>query len=317
MTMSANPDVHAYSDGATPPSALTAAARNGPVSPRSLQVAPGAAAISRPVTRPRASASGVLLAAASLLLAALSVAMGAVSWHAQYAYIYAVKHERLASALEAFGLDCGAVVFSILGIALARLGRRAVIERALVCICAAGSCAMNAAGADLGSPRSVGAFVMPPVLFAITSDRLVSVIRRIGLGPAADAESQRSAWRTGGMALLYLLRLTAAPASTMRGARRALLDATPLPTASAGPSATARQQPRRAAARCKDMSRPGGGTKAAQLISLAAQRHELATIPLEKVSGLATELAGQIGYHPGTARRVLLRHVRQLQRGRQ
>jgi len=263
--------------------------------------------------RRRLTMSGVLLATAALLLAGLAVAMGVVSWHAQYAYIFAVKHERTASALEALGLDCGAVVFSILGIALARLGRRAVIERTLVCICAAGSCAMNAAGADLGSPRSVAAFIMPPVLFAITSDRLVSVIRRTALGPAADAEAQRSAWRTAGLAGLYVLRLLLAPPSTIRGARRALLDATPLPAVPAGPPATARAQARRPAATRRNRSHPAGSTKAAELLSLAAKRHDLATIPIEKVSSLATELAKQIGYHPGTARRVLLRHVRQLQ----
>ena len=110
----------------------------------------------------RITFGGVLITAAGLLLLALAAAMGAVSWHAQFAFIYAIKHVRVAAVLEALGLDCGAVVFAILGIALARLGRRAVIERALVCVCAVGSCAMNAAGADLGSPRSVAVFMMPP-----------------------------------------------------------------------------------------------------------------------------------------------------------
>lgn len=84
---------------------------------------------------------------------------------------------------------------------------------------------MNAAGADIGSPRSVAAFVMPPVLFAITSDQLVSVIRRNTLGLAADAEAQRSAWRTAGLAVLYTLRLAATPHGLRHGqAERALHD---------------------------------------------------------------------------------------------
>jgi hypothetical protein len=265
------------------------------------------------VQRPQASASGVLLAAASLLLTALAAAMGVVSWHAQYAFIFSVKHQQVASALEALGLDCGAVVFSILGTALARLGRRAVIERALVCVCAAWSCAMNAAGADLSSPRSVGAFVMPPVLFAITSDRLVSVVRRIALGSTADAEAQRSAWRTGGLAALYAVRLAVAPVSTVRGARLALLQATPVP-ARAALAAETRRLPSRERTRRDPSGRSRDGmSKAARLIALAGHRHDLATIPVEKVSRLATELAGEIGYHPGTARRVLLAHVRDLQ----
>ena len=170
-----------------------------------------------------------LLAGACVLLAGLAVTMGVVSWHAQYVFVLAAKHQRLAAALEALGLDTGAVIFAVLGIALARLGRRAVIERALVCACAAGSGGMNLLGADLGSPRSVAVFVMPPLLFAAGSDRLIAVIRRAALGPAEDGQAQRSAWRLAALALLYLLRLAAAPPSTMVGVRRALLNATPLP----------------------------------------------------------------------------------------
>ena len=54
-------------------------------------------------------------------------------------------------------------------------------------------------------------------------------------------------------------------------------------------------------------------SKADQLIRLASERHDLATIPADKVARLATELAADIGYHAGTARRVLLAHVRHLQ----
>ncbi len=80
----------------------------------------------------------VLLVVASLLLAADGAAMGVVSWHAQYAFVFAAKQQSLASALEALGLDAGAVIFALLGIALARLQRRAVVERMLVVACAAG-----------------------------------------------------------------------------------------------------------------------------------------------------------------------------------
>jgi hypothetical protein len=268
------------------------------------------------------TAGGVLLTAAGLLLLALAVAMGIVSWHAQFAFIYAIKHQRLAASLEALGLDCGAVVFSILGIALARLGRRAVIERALVCICAAGSCAMNAAGSDLGSPRSVAAFIMPPLLFAITSDRLISVIRRSALGRLADDEAQRSAWRVAGTAFLYVLRFALAPPSTARGLRQAVLNATPVPAAPDAPAqlpgsapaalpASTAPKPKRAGARRT------GPTKAERLVAAAAERHDLAAIDPAKVSTLATSLAAEIGLHPATARRVLLGHVRALQDGGQ
>jgi hypothetical protein len=314
MTVPASPTTRALADGATTFSGPTRRAGSHLEAPQSWRLAPSTSANGGTGQKPGANTSGVLLAAASVLLAGLAVAMGVVSWHAQYAFIFSVKHQRPASALEALGLDCGAVVFSLLGVALARLGRRAVIERALVCICAAWWCAMNAADADLASPRSIGAFVMPPVLFAITSDRLVSVIRRNALGPAADAEAQQSAWRTGGLAVLYALRLAVAPASTIRGGRVALLEATPVPSAAtAVTAAEVRYLPAPERARNNKPARNNGPSKADQLIRLADQRHNLADIPVERVSRLATELASEIGYHPGTARRVLLAHVRRLQ----
>jgi hypothetical protein len=156
----------------------------------------------------------LLLVIASLLLAADGSAMGVVSWHAQYAFVFAAKGQVIASALEALGLDAGAVIFALLGIALARLGRRAVVERMLVVACAAGSCVMNLLGANLGSPKSVAVYVMPPVLFAAMSDRLIAVIRRAGMGKREDSETQRSAWRVIGLALLYLLRFVLAAPST-------------------------------------------------------------------------------------------------------
>lgn len=283
-----------------------------------------ASAMPRLTWMSRITVGGVLLTAAGMLLVPLAVAMGVVSWHAQYAFIFAIKHQELAAALEALGLDCGAVVFSILGIALARLGRRALIERALVCVCAAGSCAMNAAGADLGSPRSVAAFIMPPLLFAITSDRLIAVIRRSALGRSDDDESQRSAWRLAGTAFLYGLRLLAAPPSTAKGARAALLNATPLPEINRtpvtyvpaqlptnGPAAQA-SSPRNLK---KRRAKAAGPTKTERLLAAAADRHDLTTLPLNRVSAMATGLAPEVDLHPGTARRVLLTHVRKLQSG--
>lgn len=63
----------------------------------------------------------------------------------------------------------------------------------------------------------------------------------------------------------------------------------------------------------KPRNRTGGPTKRDQMIALAAERHDLAALPLERVSGVANDLAAEIGYSPGTARRELLAHVRQLQ----
>jgi hypothetical protein len=54
-------------------------------------------------------------------------------------------------------------------------------------------------------------------------------------------------------------------------------------------------------------------TKRDQMITLAAQRHNLVSLPLGEVSKLASALAEEIGYSAGTARRELLSHVRTLQ----
>lgn len=288
-------------------------------------VAAPAEPAAEPVTAKPTDTTGPLLVIAALLLLALAVAMGIVSWHAQYAFVLAIKHQRMAATFEALGLDAATVVFSVLGIVLARLGRRAVVERVLVCLCAAGSAGMNLAGADLGSPRSVAAYVMPPVLFAITSDRLIAVIRRAALGPDADRESQRSAWQVGGLAALYLLRLVVAPWSTLRGGRQALLNATPLPELPGPAAAVAIEAPRPAAGASSKPSRRSGSrgpkpgtTKTQRLLDLVAERHgPLAEFPLTDVSRVATGIAPEVGIHAGSARSALRAAVLAAQDGGQ
>jgi len=49
------------------------------------------------------------------------------------------------------------------------------------------------------------------------------------------------------------------------------------------------------------------------MIELAGQRRDLALVPLAEVSQLASSVAAEIDYSPGTARRELVRHVRGLQ----
>jgi hypothetical protein len=51
------------------------------------------------------------------------------------------------------------------------------------------------------------------------------------------------------------------------------------------------------------------------MIALAGQRHDLTTVPLKQVSGIANTIGGEVSLSPGTARRVLLAHVRDLQNG--
>ena len=165
----------------------------------------------------------VLLCCAALLLLGLAAAQGYVSWRAQYGFIFAAKREPWPSALEALGLDTGAVIFALLGLAHARMGRPARIERTLNIACALGSMTMNLLSADLGSPRSVAVYVLPALLYAACSDRLIAT--------AAHAAGVRetSLWRFAGVGLLYALRAVVAFPSTAMGLRLRLLEATPLP----------------------------------------------------------------------------------------
>ncbi len=190
-----------------------------------------------------------LVSAAAILLGLLAAGLFVVSLTAQYRYVFAVKHQSVPSAIEAIGLDAGMTVFSLLALGLAMAGQSARIERALIVVCAVASAAQNYAAADVMSPRSVAAYVMPPLFLALVVDRVVAVVRRHVLG---DAE--RSVWAAVGrglaavvkglgLVLLYLLRLVLAPPSTSAGLRRMVLIATPLPAAPQRPAFPAAEVP--------------------------------------------------------------------------
>jgi len=143
-----------------------------------------------PATARRPGAA--LIGTAAWLLAALALGLLAVSLAAQYRYIDGQRHQALTSGIEAGALDIGMIIFSLLALGLARAGQSARIERGLVVACAAGSALMNYAAADVTSPRSVLAFVMPPVFLAIVVDRVVVVVRRhvLGTAPAETAAAE-------------------------------------------------------------------------------------------------------------------------------
>jgi hypothetical protein len=80
----------------------------------------------------------------------------------------------------------------------------------------------------------------------------------------------------------------------------------------------AAHRPSRTSAWIRREARPTGprgarATKRGQMIELAGQRRDLASVPLAEVSQLASSVAAEIGYSPGTARRELVRYVRGLQ----
>ncbi len=168
----------------------------------------------------------VLINTAAVLLGLLAASLFVVSLAAQYRYLIAERHQTVPSIIEAVGLDVGMAIFSLLALGLAMAGQSARVERALIVACALGSAGMNYAAANGGSPRSVAAYVMPPIFLAIVVDRVVAVVRRHVLG---DAE--RSAWSPAGRVALYALRFALAMPSTATGLRRQVLSMTPLPAA--------------------------------------------------------------------------------------
>lgn len=119
----------------------------------------------------------VLLGTASALLVALAGAMGYVSYSAQAEFVENVKGPGLDVHLEALGLDVASVVFALLGLVSARLGKRALTERALNVACVGASVGMNALASPPGSASAMVAYVMPAVLYAATSDRLIATVR--------------------------------------------------------------------------------------------------------------------------------------------
>ena len=284
----------------------------------------------RPQAPPREKRPGArLIGAAGILLFLLGAGLLAVSFAAQYQYVLRERHQHGASLIEAGALDVGLIIFSLLALGLARAGLSSKIERAAVIGCAIGSAVMNYAAADVTSPRSVLAYCMPPVFLAFVVDRVVRTIQRhvLGMEEAGSAWAvvaivARRALQPAGVATLYALRFFLAPPSTCSGVRRAILAATPLPAVAAPPApelpaivADLGPPQTRPALQRTSARRGSATTKTARFLALAAERHDLAAVPLGDVSAIATALAPEADLHPSTARRELLRHVRALQSG--
>src|SRR5205823_1432536 len=132
------------------------------------------------------------------------------------------------AALEAAIPDASALVFACLGIALALHGRRALRARALNLASVGTSVFMNAIAAEPGW-RNLAIWVLPPVAYALASDTLIGVVRARALARhqhlTGDTTTPLAA--LGGL-LLWLLRLTLAPASTLAGFRAWVLAECPV-----------------------------------------------------------------------------------------
>jgi hypothetical protein len=260
-----------------------------------------------------ADRSGLWLRNAVAGLGVLAVAAAVVSFTAQYRMIVAARRLALVAGLEAAIPDAAAVVFASLGIALALNGRRAIRARALNVASVAVSVFMNAIAAAPGW-RALAIWAMPPVAYALASDTLIGVVRAwvIARQKALNvrlAEEQVTPLAVLGGLLLWLLRLALAPASTLAGFRRWVIEECPVAPgrrlATRRP-ATAISGPARGRAR----RGPRAGTKTARFLALVAERHgPLAAVPVTDVSRICTALAPEIGLHPGAARTALRRAV--------
>ena len=176
-----------------------------------------------------------LIWASTLGLAVLAGATFYVSFSAQFAFMFAVKHQFTPALIEALIADVAMVVCALLALGMACAGQSAKVARLLAVVFAGLSAGMNYLAADVSSFRSVAVYVMPPAVFAVCTDQVVSVVRRFGLGISED-----SAWtglgrfavavaRVAEAVLMYSLRLVLAPAETARGLRKMVLAAAPIP----------------------------------------------------------------------------------------
>ena len=261
--------------------------------------------------------SVVWLRNAAIGLCALAAAAAAVSFTAQYRMVYADRHLAAVAGLEAAIPDAAALVFACLGVALALHGRRALRARTLNVASVGASVFMNVIAAAPGW-RSLAVWAMPPVAYALVSDTLIGVLRswviarhkQLNVSLAADEVTPLAV--IGGL-VLWLLRLSLAPTSTLTGFRAWVLEECPIapgrrancPAQAAAAVAVPRAigQPRRGRDR-------RGDTKSARFLALVTEHHgPLPTIPLDNVATISAALAPRVDLNTGAARTVLRRAV--------
>jgi hypothetical protein len=250
-------------------------------------------------------------------LAVLAAAAAVVSFQAQYRMVAGYKHAPVIAAVQAAIPDAAALVFASLGIALALHGRRALRARALNVAAVATSVAMNALAASPGW-RAAAVWVLPPVAYALASDTLIGVVRAWVIAGQRQAGERLAGEDTtpltvlGGL-VLWLLRLTMAPVSTLAGFRDWVVQECPLaPGRRARPTRAPVALPpaRPAPGRGSGGRRPLPGSKTGRFLALVADRHgPLALIPPGEVSRICTALAPQAGLDTGAARTALRKAV--------
>jgi hypothetical protein len=269
--------------------------------------APGPGGHPAPPRRP-GDRSGQWLRNAAAGLCLLAAAAAAVSFTAQYRMVEATRHLLVVAALEAAIPDAAALVFACLGIALAVHGRHALRARALNLASVAASVFMNTIAAAPGW-RNLAIWAMPPVAYALASDTLIAVVRtrHQQQATALSADTATPLAILGGL-ILWLLRLTLAPASTLAGFRAWVLEECPV-----APGRRAARPTRQLAPTQPGRGRgtvPRKATKTARFLSLVAERNgPLAAIPLDRVAAISAALAPAADLNPGAARAALRKAV--------
>jgi hypothetical protein len=259
--------------------------------------------------------SGIWLRNAAAGLCLLAAAAAVVSFTAQYRMVEATRRLAVVAGLEAAIPDAAALVFACLGIALALHGRRAIRARALNMAAVGTSVFMNAIAAAPGW-RNLAIWAMPPVAYALASDTLIGVVRSWALARHQHLGSILAADQATPLAILaglilWLLRLTLAPASTLAGFRAWVLAECPVAPGRRAPAASPPP-----AAPPPHMARVPRQTKTARFLSLVAERTgPLASIPLDRVAQISAALAPQADLNPGAARAALRKAVLAAQNG--
>jgi hypothetical protein len=171
--------------------------------------------------------------------------------------------------------------------------------------------------------RDLAVWAMPPAAYALASDTLIGVVRTWVIARHQDPGNlagEVTLLAVTGGALLWLLRLTMAPASTLAGFRAWVLEECPVAPGrhAAGPApAGSPRVPPRDAARPRGRVRRGE-TKTARFLALVAEQHEsLSAIPLGSVSRISAQVAPQVDLNTGAARTALRRAVLAAQDGGQ
>jgi hypothetical protein len=149
--------------------------------------------------------------------------------------------------------------------------------------------------------RNLAIWAMPPVAYALASDTLIAVVRTRHQRQTADAATPLAIL---GGAVLWLLRLVLAPASTLAGFRAWVLEQCPVaPGRRATPPAPDRPGP-------GEGTVPRKATKTARFLSLVTERNgPLAAIPLDRVAAISAALAPAADLDPGAARAALRKAV--------